>query len=99
MEAFPQKNNSKTFFYLACAATVYFGFLLLNAYVTRFTSVLIGIFQELLTIPFIMLQLILLLMTFNNWRKESFQLHGYSFLAFLILITSSVVLVLLTVFA
>ncbi len=99
MEAFPQKNNAKTFFYLACAATAYFGFLLLNAYVTRFEYVLLGVFQELLTIPFMILQLFLLVMTINNWRKEGFQLQGYSFLAVIILILSSAVLVLLTVFA
>ena len=97
MDAFPQKNNAKAFFYLACAATVYFGLLILNTYVTRFTYFLIGIFQELFTIPFMLLQIILLAMTLNNWRKEGFLLKGYSFWAFAMLIVTSLVMLAISV--
>ncbi len=90
--------NAKTFFYLSCILILYFGFLFLNTYVTHFTFVLIGVFQELLTFPLLLLQVFLVCITFTNWRKEQFKFKGYSFWSFLMLIITSLVMILVTVF-
>ncbi len=92
------KTNSKIFFYISCGLTLYFGFLFLDAYVIHSKFVLIGVFRELFTIPALFIQLLMLGVTFNNWRREKFQLKSYSFWSFLMLIITSAVMLLAMAF-
>lgn len=92
------KANAKIFFFISCGLTLYFSFLFFNFYVLKSDFVLIGVFQELLTIPLLLAQLFLLGVTLNNWRKDGFRLIGYSFWSFIMLLLMSTIMVLASVF-
>ena len=77
-----KNNNSKIFFYLSLCVVGYFCLLLLNAYVIKSDFVLIGVFQEMLTIPLLFFQLVLLALTVircfreNNTKEQDRQFYA-----------------------
>lgn len=81
--------DAKKFVLYASVLTSFF-FLMLyvnNAYF-KSNIVLIGVFQELLTIPFLLIQPVLLVLAFKGLIKESYTILSYSFLSVAILLIS-----------
>lgn len=73
-------------FFCTLSVAGYFGLLFLNGYVIRSNFVLIGVFQELLTIPLILLQLLLLVVGAIHCVSDRFRIRTYSFWSFIILL-------------
>lgn len=79
-------NKKKLIFYISIGVFCFFLFLVLNAYIFKLKWVLIGFFQELLTIPTILSQPFLLYFAIKFWRTDNFSMNTYSFWASLILV-------------
>ena len=58
--------KNKTLFQLTLAVGTYLLFLLLNAYVFKFTYTFIGVIQELVTIPVLILNAVLLVVAIRR---------------------------------
>ena len=83
------KFTSKRLFFVSLAVAGYFCLLCLNAYVVRSDFVLIGVFQELLSLPLLLFQLALLFFSIMHCVKEKFRIKTYSLWTFLILLISN----------
>lgn len=81
--------SEKKLFWISFAVVGYFCLLYLNAYFIKSDLVLIGWFQELLTIPFILFQFILLILSILYNTKDKFRVNRYSFWSFLILLINN----------
>jgi hypothetical protein len=81
--------NSKNLFYFSFAIAGYFLLLYINGYIIKSEHILIGFFQNLLTIPMLIIQLLALFVSIKFCIKEKFQIKKYSFWAFFILLISS----------
>ena len=80
----------KIFFWVSLGVVGYFCLLFLNAYVVKSDFVLIGIFQEMWTLPLMFLiQPGLLVFSIIHCIKEKFRISLWSFFAFLILLISN----------
>ena len=79
-------KNSKLIFLLSLVVSIYFLFLYLNAYILRWDFVLIGVFQELLTIPVMLGELILLFFSIRGFILSKYLFKSYSFGATIILL-------------
>lgn len=82
--------SEKKLFWISIAVVGYFCLLYLNACFIKSDLVFIGWFQELLTIPIILFQFILLLISILYCIKDKFRVNGYSFWSFLILSINNV---------
>jgi len=83
------KTAGKVFFFISLGVVTYFCFLLLNSYVLHLKFTAIGVFQELLTLPLLLFQLVLLVFSVINCINEKFRIKSYHFWSFLILISSN----------
>jgi len=81
--------NNKTLFQLSLVVFLYFSVLFLNGYVFKWESTLFGVFQELLTILMLVLQLVLLVMAFKRCLKDRFSTKSLSLWSFSLLMVSS----------
>lgn len=81
--------SEKKLFWISFAVVGYFCLLYLNAYFIKSDLVFIGWFQELLTIPFILFQFILLILSILYNTKDKFRVNRYSFWSFLILLINN----------
>jgi hypothetical protein len=80
----------KKFFFVSLGTAGYFCFLLLNAYVIKSNFVLIGVIQEMATLPLMFfVQPALLVLSIILCINEKFQIKSYSFGAFFILLASN----------
>ena len=80
----------KRFFFVSLGVVGYFCLLLLNAYIIKSDFVLIGVFQELLTLPLLFIvQPGLLLFSIVNCVNEKFRLKSWSLATFLVLLISN----------
>lgn len=82
--------NDKSLFWVSAAVVSYFGFIYLNHYYFHIDLVLLGVFQEMLLIPLMALQLVLLFFSIKNLVFAKFSLRTYSFPTVCILLISSV---------
>ena len=78
--------KNKTIFFVSVAIVLYLLFLYLNAHVLKLNYVLIGVLQELLTIPVVFLQAALLILTIikitrNGLLKEPYLYGSFSLLS------------------
>jgi hypothetical protein len=80
--------NSKKLFYASLVVVGYFLFLFLNAYLIKSKFVLIGVFQELITIPMLLGQLILFGFSIKYSISDKFSMKKYSTWSFIILLVS-----------
>lgn len=64
----------------------------LNATVFQSDFVLIGVFQELLTIPSVLIQPVLLFLAFKVFIREKYSVKSYSCFSILILSTSIIII-------
>lgn len=81
-------KNNKLIFLLSLAVTVFLIFLYLNAYILHWDFVLIGVFHELLIIPFWIGELVLLFFSIRGFILTKYSLKSYSFLATIILLVN-----------
>lgn len=76
-------------FHISWISSLYFILLCLNTYVLKSDFVLIGVFQELITIPITLGQFAIVVISAILWAKESFRAQGYAFWTFLIALCNS----------
>ena len=84
-----EKFTSEKLFFVSLAVVGYFCLLCLNAYVIKSSFVLIGVFQELLTLPLLLFQLVLLVLSIMHCINDKFRIKTYSLWTFLILLISN----------
>ena len=84
-----EKFTGKRLFFVSLVVVGYFCLLCLNAYFFKSNFVLIGVFQELLTLPLLLFQLALLFFSIMHCIKDKFRIITYSFWTFLILLISN----------
>ncbi len=80
--------KNKTLFILSVTVFVYFSILLLNSYVFKWEFSLLGVFQELLTIPMLIFQVVLLIIAFKRSVKNKFAIKNLSFWSFVFMLIS-----------
>jgi len=78
----------KLLLYASIFTSLFFLLLYMNIVYFKSSFVLIGVVQELLTIPFLLIQPVLLVLTFKGLMKDSYNVISYSFLSVAILVTS-----------
>jgi len=86
MQATETHKNEKTIFLLSILSLLYFGFLLLNAEYFKFESIALGIVGELLTIPVIIGQFILLYFAWKKFKLRGYSIKTYAFASMIIVI-------------
>lgn len=85
-----QKNEIRIFL-LSIILIIYFGFLFLNVYVLKLEYTLIGVFQEILTIPLMLLSPVLLVFSIRNFIAKRYAIVSYAFLTIILLISLIIV--------
>ena len=84
--------SGKTIFYLSILILAYFAFLFFNSYLLGSENVVIGFFQQLLTIPLLIIQLVLLFICISRIvQKRNGSLEEYLFPAVIILLLTNLV--------
>lgn len=86
MQAIRTRKDEKIIFLLTILSLLYFSFLLLNASYFRFDNVALGVIQELLTIPVIIGQFVLLYFAWKNFKLKGYSVRTYAFVSVIILI-------------
>ena len=86
-----EKIGSKSLFYLSLCIVLYFSFLFANAYIIKSDNIIIGYIQNTITIPMLLTQLILFIISVKHCIRDKFKLREYSFWAFVILFISNIV--------
>ncbi len=84
-----KKISDKNVFYISLVVVIYFIFLYVNSYIVKAEYVLIGVLQESLTIPMLIIQFILLIIVINRCISNKFDVKTYTFFAFIMLIVNS----------
>ena len=81
------KNTNKELyiFWGSLMCLMYFSFLFINTYIIKSKNVTIGVFQELLTIPFMLGSLVLLFFALKCCISSKFSLRNYSLYSIFIL--------------
>jgi hypothetical protein len=80
-------KNELLIFRASLLLIAYFGFLFLNTYVLKFDYTLIGVFQEILTIPLMLFTLLLLFFSVRNFVSNRYVLKSYAFLSTILLMS------------
>ncbi len=80
---------NKNLFYFRLLTAGYFILLCVNAYIIKSECILIGIIQELLTIPMLLIQIFLFILSIKYCIKNKFRIKEYTFWAFPILLVSN----------
>ena len=83
-------SNGKCNFYISIITSLFLLFIYLNSTVFKLTFVLIGVFQELLTIPCILTQPILLFLSLKKFIRIKFKVKSYTFCTLIITLTVTI---------
>jgi cytochrome c oxidase subunit IV len=78
-------RKDKALLILSLFVFLYFAFLIL-IYELKYDAVIIGVFREMLTIPFMVLLVILLVLSTITFIKEKFKIKSYTFYSLIILL-------------
>lgn len=89
MRTLHEKISAKTLFFASFGVVAYFCLLYLNANIIRSDLVLIGAFQEMFTLPLLLIQLALFVLSIMYSINDKFRIKSYSLWAFLILLVSN----------
>jgi len=81
-----KKIITQKLFYLSLCVAGYFVLLWINAYAIKFNLALIGFFQELLTIPLLIVLLFLFILSVKYCIDDKFRIKKYSFWTFFTLL-------------
>ena len=84
-----QVLSDKNLFFASLAIVSFFSFLYLDAHYFKIDAVLIGVFQELLTLPLMLIQVALLVFAFMNFISNKYSFKNYSIWSVGLLLTSS----------
>jgi hypothetical protein len=84
-----EKFSTKRLFFVSLGVAGCFCLLCLNAYIVKSDFVLIGVFQELLTLPLMLIQLALFVLSIMYCMNDKFRIKSYSLWTFLILLVSN----------
>jgi len=79
---------NKLVFLLSILISFFFFFLFLNSYLFNLDFIIIGVFQELLTIPFMIGELLLLICSIIGFAYDKFLLKSYAFSSIILLIVN-----------
>jgi hypothetical protein len=82
--------NDKYLFLASLMIAIFFTFLYLNNIYFKINFVLIGLYQELLTLPTMVFQVVLLVIATMNFVSNKYSLKTYSAWSVVILLTSSI---------
>lgn len=93
MDMITKLISEKKLFWISLVIVGFFCMLYLNAYFIKSDSIIIGWFQELLTIPFMLFQFVLLVISILYCVKDKFRVNGYSFWSFFILLLNNLFVV------
>jgi hypothetical protein len=88
------KNPDKLIFFVALFTVIYIGLIFLNGTFIKIENVVLGVIQQLTTLPTILLQFALLLFATFRFVKGGFKILSYSFFTSFLLITSLTLIVL-----
>lgn len=83
--------TNKKLLIAAIIITMFFTFLFLNTYVFKSKVVLIGVFQELLTIPMLLLEVVIFFLSVKKIVKNNTLLNPQLLCASLLMLTSILV--------
>lgn len=81
--------TNRTLLFVSLALTAYFTLLFLNAYVFKLDNVVLGVFQQLLTIPFLIMLLFFLGVSIRRVVKEGLLSSNYLSVAFAFFLIST----------
>jgi len=84
-----EKFAGKRFFFVSLGVVGYFCLLCLNVFVIKSDFVLIGVFREIFTLPLLLLQFVLLVLSIMHCIKDKYRIKTFSFWSFLILLASN----------
>lgn len=93
MDMITKLISERKLFWVSLVIVGFFCMLYLNAYCIKSDSIIIGWFQELLTIPFMLFQFVLLVISILYCVKDKFRVNGYSFWGFFILLLNNLFVV------
>ena len=74
---------------LSIFVLLYFTFLLLNSAYFKIDSVVMGFIQELVTIPIIIGQLVLLVLAWKKFKQSNYLIRTWTFVSVIILVASN----------
>jgi cytochrome bd-type quinol oxidase subunit 2 len=86
-------KKKKIIFYLSVIILFYFIAVLLM-HELKYDNFVIGVFRELLTLPFLALLIVLLVLSIVSLIKEKFIINSYPFFSLVILLITAVLLIL-----
>jgi len=81
--------NDKKMLALSICALLYFSFLLLNSEYFKIESTAISVIQEIITIPIIIGQFVLLVLVCKQFRRNSYSIKTWTFVSMIILAASN----------
>lgn len=84
-----EKLTGKKIFFVSMGVVGYFCVLCLNANILKSDSIFMGVLQELLTLPLMLFQLVLLFLSILQCIKDKFRVTTYSFWSLFILLASN----------
>ena len=82
--------SDKNLFFASLTIVAFFGFIYLNSYYFKSDFVLIGVFQEMLTLPLMVLQVALLILASMKFSSSKYSFKNYTIWSLGLLLTSSV---------
>jgi len=77
--------NDRNILALSICALLYFSFLLLNSVYFKIESTAIGVIQEIITIPVIIGQFVLLVLACKRFKRNNYSIRTWTFVSMLIL--------------
>ena len=72
-------SGKEIIFHISIVASLFLLFIYLNSTILKLNYILIGVFQELLTIPCILIQPVLLFLSLRRFIKIKFKVKSYTF--------------------
>ena len=81
-------RKDKSMFLASLVISLYVFLLYFNTYILCWNFVLIGVLQEMLTLPTMLLELVLLFFTVKEFIFNKFHLKSYSFATLIILLVN-----------
>ena len=79
----------KILFYVSLCVIGYFCLLCMNAYIIKSNFFLIGVLQEILTLPLLFIQFVLLFVSMQYCFNDKFKIKSYSLWTFILLLISN----------
>ena len=83
-----RKLSEKIIFFITILIIGYFVFITVNQYIIKSNNFWLGFIRELITIPLLIFQIFLFLITIIQCIINKFKIKTYSFLTFIILLIS-----------